>query len=133
MMNSKFLPLSSAFRNAVFADLFDNLLEAYNFTVREDTTLSQEVAVDPEMLGKIFESIVLHAEQVGEEYQAPDKRKATGSYYTAAYSRPFHLSREPAVYFAEHAGLARRLSPRGTWNERVSRLFKQIDPTDGFS
>src|SRR5213078_1322751 len=67
-------------RNETFAALFEDLLEAYNFTVREDTPLSQEVAVDPEMLGKIFESIVLLTEQAGlEEYRAPDKRKATGS------------------------------------------------------
>lgn len=65
-------------RNETFAALFNDLLEAYNFTVREDTPLSQEVAVDPEMLGKVFESIVLHAESAGEEFQAPDKRKAIG-------------------------------------------------------
>ena len=49
-------------RNATFRNVFDNFLEAFHFTVREDTPLNQEVAVDPEMLGKVFESIVLHAE-----------------------------------------------------------------------
>ena len=38
-------------RNATFEKVFDELLEAFNFTVREDTPLNQEVAVDPEMLG----------------------------------------------------------------------------------
>ena len=61
---------------------FESLLEAFNFTVTEDTPLNQEVAVDPEMLGKVFESIVLHAEQADPDATAPDKRKATGSYYT---------------------------------------------------
>ena len=67
--DDEFRPLQSKLRirNETFAALFDDLLEAYNFTVREDTPLSQEVAVDPEMLGKIFESIVLHAESAGEE------------------------------------------------------------------
>ncbi len=49
-------------RNATFKSVFGDLLEAFNFTVTEDTPLNQEVAVDPEMLGKVFESIVLHAE-----------------------------------------------------------------------
>ena len=62
--------------------VFDELLEAFNFTVTEDTPLNQEVAVDPEMLGKVFESIVLHAEAADPDAIAPDKRKATGSYYT---------------------------------------------------
>src|SRR5204863_12671 len=69
-------------RNSTFAFVFDELLEAFNFTVREDTPFSQEVAVDPEMLGKVFESIVLQAEQADPDAAAPDKRKATGSYYT---------------------------------------------------
>lgn len=43
-------------------DRFDNsspgFLEHYNFTVAEDTPLDQEVAVDPEMIGKVYESLV---------------------------------------------------------------------------
>ena len=66
-------------RNATFAAIFANLLEASNFTVREDTPLNQDVAVDPEMLGEVFESIVLHAEAADDFGNAPDKRKGTGS------------------------------------------------------
>ncbi|HME01299.1 MAG TPA: hypothetical protein VKM93_28800 [Terriglobia bacterium] len=69
-------------RNSTFKSVFADLLEAFNFTVTEDTPLNQEVAVDPEMLGKVFESIVLHAEAADPDATAPDKRKATGSYYT---------------------------------------------------
>jgi hypothetical protein len=69
-------------RNKTMQYVFGELLEAFNFTVTEDTPLNQEVAVDPEMLGKVFESIVLHAEAADPDAIAPDKRKATGSYYT---------------------------------------------------
>lgn len=69
-------------RNSTFEKVFRDLLEAFNFTVTEDTPLNQEVAVDPEMLGKVFESIVLQAEDADPDATAPDKRKATGSYYT---------------------------------------------------
>jgi adenine-specific DNA-methyltransferase len=62
--------------NRVLRRVFDDLLECYNFTVREDTPLDVEVAIDPEMLGQIFENLVLGLER-GE-----DRRKATGSYYT---------------------------------------------------
>jgi hypothetical protein len=41
-------------RNATFERVLGELLEAFNFTVREDTPLDQDVAVDPEMLGKVF-------------------------------------------------------------------------------
>ena len=120
-------------RNATFASLFEHLLEAYNFTVREDTPLSQEVAVDPEMLGKIFESIVLHAEAAGEEYQAPDKRKATGSYYTPRIVVHFICRESLRLYFAQRGESLSDPPCRSNWSDRVTRLFKEIDPTDGFS
>jgi type I restriction-modification system DNA methylase subunit len=48
-------------------DVFDR----YNFTVCEDEPLEKEVAVDPEMLGKVFENLL----------EVTD-RKSKGAYYT---------------------------------------------------
>lgn len=48
-------------------DVFDR----YNFTVKEDEPLEKEVAVDPEMLGKVFENLL----------EVTD-RKSKGTYYT---------------------------------------------------
>ena len=48
-------------------DVFDR----YNFTVKEDEPLEKEVAVDPEMLGKVFENLI-------EE----NPRKGLGAFYT---------------------------------------------------
>lgn len=76
--------------NATFAAIFDELLERFNFTVTEDTPLDVEVAIDPEMLGKIFECLALRQEKgEGPLAEAGDttdrtlsKQKLTGSYYT---------------------------------------------------
>ena len=38
-------------------DVFD-FLDQYNFTISEDTPLDQEVAVDPVLIGKVYESLV---------------------------------------------------------------------------
>jgi hypothetical protein len=54
--------------DAVFAPLFDTLLHHYNFTVTESTPLDVEVAVDPEMLGKIFEELVTGRHESGSYY-----------------------------------------------------------------
>ncbi len=54
------------------------LLERYNFTIDENSTVDAEVSVDPEMLGRIFENLL--AEIVPETGETA--RKATGSYYT---------------------------------------------------
>ena len=72
-------------KNSTFKIVFDGLLEKFNFTVTEDTPLDVEVAIDPEMLGKIFESLILQLEDNPES----DLRRLTGSYYTP----------RPIVYF----------------------------------
>ena len=53
--------LDSEYIVNVSDDLWKNIfefLEGYNFTIAEDTPLDQEVAVDPEMIGKVYESLV---------------------------------------------------------------------------
>jgi hypothetical protein len=64
--------------NDWFEDLFKNTLEKYNFTIDENTSSNAEIAIDPEMLGRIFENLL--AEQNPETQESA--RKATGSYYT---------------------------------------------------
>lgn len=66
--------------NDTFQHVFADLLQAYNFTVREDTPLDLDVAIDPEMLGKIFESLVLQLEN--SDTGGKSSRHNTGSYYT---------------------------------------------------
>ena len=57
---------------------FFQVLDRYNFTIDENSTVDAEVSVDPEMLGRIFENLL--AEVNPDTGQTA--RKATGSYYT---------------------------------------------------
>jgi len=57
---------------------FFKFLESYNFTVDENSSANSEIAIDPEMLGRIFENLL--AEQNPETGETA--RKSTGSYYT---------------------------------------------------
>ena len=52
-----------------FKQVFD-FLERYNFTIAEDSPLDQEVAVDPEMIGKVYESLVNVSEEATERGEA---------------------------------------------------------------
>ena len=47
-----------------------NFLEKYNFTIAEDSPLDQEVAVDPEMIGKVYESLVNVSDEEDEQGDA---------------------------------------------------------------
>lgn len=60
--------------DAVFPEILgrvgndEGLLYAFNFTVTEATPLDVEVAVDPEMLGKVFEELVTGRHESGSYY-----------------------------------------------------------------
>ncbi len=54
------------------------ILKSYNFTIDENTPVDEEVALDPELLGKVFENLLA----AYNPETATTARKATGSYYT---------------------------------------------------
>lgn len=58
-------------------ELFE-ILETYNFTIDENSAFDEELSIDPEMLGRIFENLLAEINpETGES-----ARKSTGSYYT---------------------------------------------------
>ncbi len=54
-----------------FTPIFQNLLDRYQFTLREDQPVDRDVAVDPEMLGRVFEGLM-----------AGSLRGSTGAFFT---------------------------------------------------
>ncbi|MXV77036.1 hypothetical protein F4001_01670, partial [Candidatus Poribacteria bacterium] len=93
------------------------LLEHYKFTVEENTPIDQEVALDPELLGRVFENLLAAINpETGET-----ARKMTGSYYTP---------RAIVDYMVEEAlvaTLSQKCQPTDTndvaWDERLRYLF----------
>ena len=70
--------------NRLFFDVQQGLiplLEHYKFTVEENTPIEQEVALDPELLGRVFEHLLAEYNPETREI-ASSARKETGSYYT---------------------------------------------------
>jgi hypothetical protein len=56
----------------------NSILARYKFTIAENTPLEEEIAVDPEMLGRMFENLL--AEQSDDTKEAA--RKNAGAFYT---------------------------------------------------
>jgi type I restriction-modification system DNA methylase subunit len=54
--------------DAAFDLILRELFDRFNFTVDESTAYDVEVAVDPEMLGKIFEELITERHEVGAYY-----------------------------------------------------------------
>jgi hypothetical protein len=55
-----------------------NILDSYKFTVDENTPIEEEVALDPELLGKVFENLLASYNPE----TSTTARKQTGSFYT---------------------------------------------------
>jgi hypothetical protein len=65
------------FRNVRVRGLIDTLLH-YNFTIEENTPIEEEVALDPELCGKVFENLLAaYNPETGKT-----ARKQSGSFYT---------------------------------------------------
>jgi len=88
---------------AILHDLFDH----FNFTVTEATPLDVEVAVDPEMLGKVFEELVTG-------------RHETGSYYTPKPIVSF-MCREALKGYLESSRPKEK-------SESIAKFVEQHDP-----
>ena len=93
------------------------LFRRYKFTVEENTPLDQDVALDPELLGRVFENLLAAYNPETRD----TARKATGSYYT-----PRHVV-DYMVEVALAAALAKRARPSdgdtGFWRERLGYLL----------
>lgn len=71
------LELGTSQKNYKVEGLF-TILSRYNFTIDENTVDDKDVALDPEMLGRVFENLLASFNPE----TSSTARKATGSYYT---------------------------------------------------
>ncbi|MCU0289444.1 MAG: Eco57I restriction-modification methylase domain-containing protein, partial [Acidobacteria bacterium] len=108
-------------------DVFDR----YNFTIKEDEPLEKEVAVDPEMLGKVFENMLDIVE-----------RKSSGAYYTPR-EIVHYMCRESLIHYldttvnAEEEKCSRealeQLLREGSWTlENDKRVMAEGKETDTY-
>ena len=95
--------------DAAIEQVLSGLFDSFNFTVMESTPLDIEVAVDPEMLGKVFEELVTG-------------RNDSGAYYTP----------RTVVSFMCREALKGYLDGRdtGVEAEAIAKFVDHYDPSD---
>lgn len=112
--------------NQLFGRVLD-LFERYNFTVEESTPLNVQVAVDPEMLGKVFEELVTGREA----------RQESGRYYTPRDIVSFMCRESLKKYLGGYSNLIDERTVEGISiaeaNELLGKLdkLKIVDPACG--
>ncbi len=90
-----------------------HILKSYKFTIAENTPIEEDVALDPELLGKVFENLLA-------SYNPETKttaRKQTGSFYTP---------REIVNYMVDESLIAYLKNSVKNWNIEADELDKQL-------
>jgi len=78
------------------------VFETYNFTIDENTPVDVELAIEPEMLGRIFENLLAEINpETGET-----ARKSTGSYYTPRPIVEYMVDESLKQYLLTKTGLS---------------------------
>lgn len=103
---------NKVFKNSNTRGLIE-ILESYKFTITENTPIEEDVALDPELLGKVFENLLA-------SYNPETKttaRKQTGSFYTP---------REIVSYMVDESLIAYLKTNVKEWNLEEEELDKQL-------
>ncbi|MBV6505163.1 MAG: hypothetical protein ILNGONEN_00721 [Syntrophorhabdaceae bacterium] len=103
-----------------------DILSRFKFTVTENTPIEEEVALDPELLGKVFENLLA---TYNPETQTT-ARKQTGSFYTPREIVDYMVDESLIAYletklleYYEKAGMKSSETERQRINEKLRHLF----------
>lgn len=99
-----------------------NILKSYNFTIDENEPDDVEVALDPELLGSIFENLLASYNPE----TATTARKATGSFYTPREIVNYMTEESLKQYFKTH------LKDMPSIDEKLDLLIKSDNSKNPF-
>ena len=101
-----------------------SLFNRFQFTVEENTPTEMEVALDPELLGKVFENLLAAYNPETRE----TARKQTGSYYTPRVVVDYMVDEALVAFLAQNCSPAD--GDTEFWKERLSYLMDYEDAFD---
>ena len=107
----------------------NRIFDRYRFTVAENTPLEEDVALDPELLGLVFENLLAEIDP-DDEAAAKSARKASGSYYTPRRIVDYMVNE------ALHLHLRTEFEKAGATASDIqilSQLCYELDPHADFS
>ena len=112
-------------KDGLFQEVFE-FFERYNFTIREDLPFDVEVAVDPQMIGYVYESLANVAEEIYD-------RNDLGIFYTPRVEVDFMCRRALVEYLHNHMPkVSKELWYRLVFDEDTESVEKQLSQLTGF-
>ena len=108
------------------------ILRRYKFTITENTPIEEEVALDPELLGKVFENLLAaYNPETG-----ATARKQTGSFYTPREIVNYMVDESLIAYLKEssrHNPLCRSVNTDAATETRLRHLLAYNDEPHQFT
>jgi len=112
-------------KDSLFQEVFE-FFERYNFTIREDLPFDVEVAVDPQMIGYVYESLANVADEIYD-------RNDLGIFYTPRVEVDFMCRRALVEYLHNHMPkVSKELWYRLVFDENTESVEKQLSQLTGF-
>lgn len=106
-----------------------DLLHKYKFTIDENTPVEEEIALDPELLGKVFENLL--ATYVPET--SSTARKLTGSFYTPREIVDYMVDESLMAHLENRLTTGSNPLPAGGLRDRLRELLAYAPGDGGFS
>jgi hypothetical protein len=106
-----------------------NILKAYKFTVAENTPIEEDVALDPELLGRVFENLLA-------SYNPETKttaRKQTGSFYTPREIVNYMVDESLVAYLQTQTSKVSKTFEVSHPEERLRHLLAYNDAPHAFA
>lgn len=100
-----------------------NILSSFNFTIDENSPDDADIALDPELLGRVFENLLASFNPE----TSTTARKATGSYYTPREIVDYMVTESLKAYFKTHLQTVQIIE------EKLDNLFSTESEENPFS
>lgn len=111
--------------DALVEGIIEDFFERYNFTIKEDSPVDKEVAVDPQMIGYVYESLSNVAEQL--EDIDKDSRKEFGIFYTPKEEVYFMVRKSLSEYLNNNTEIPKEKIYRLIFAETGDQKDKAIE------
>ena len=118
-------------RNAeVVTKGLNRIFAQYKFTIEENTSLEEEVALDPELLGMVFENLLAEIDP-NEDGSAKSARSESGAYYTPRRIIDYMVNDSLRIHLRNAMGYRTGSLPEG-FEDKLENLlyFDQLDADD---
>ncbi len=114
-------------RNRVVTKGLNRIFAQYKFTIEENTSLDEEVALDPELLGMVFENLLAEIDP-NEDGSSKSARNESGAYYTPRRIIDYMVNESLRIHLRNAMGYREGTLPEG-YEDGLEKLlyFDELD------